>query len=126
SAGLSAAAVTVPPRAHVTARILGLAAHRTDRPARFHERLHALDERRGLRARDGEARGRRLVAFLLHDGLRHNDDALAVLVPAEAQRGHGPHRLPPLRQGEALRARPRPRPPLVRARAPGTPPRRAP
>src|SRR5207237_8347763 len=65
--------VAVAPRADVTAGVLGLAAHRADRPAGLHQRFRALDERRGLRARDREARRGRLLALFLADGLGPGD-----------------------------------------------------
>src|SRR5437867_5629273 len=105
--------VAVAPWAHVAARIFRLAAHRTDRPPRLHQRLRALHERGRLRAGDREACRRRLLALLLDDGLRDHDDALPLLVPAQAQRGHRPGRLHRLHQVEALRRRLRRRRQLV-------------
>src|SRR5262249_44791189 len=113
SAAASMDDVTVAPRTHVSGRVFGLAAHRTDRPPGLDERLGALDERRRLRAGDGEARRRRLLAFLLDDGLRHDDDALALLVPAQSERGDGPRGLHGLDEVEALRRRLRGRRQLV-------------
>src|SRR5207247_142985 len=84
-----------------------------DRPARLHERLRALDERRRLGARDREAGRRRLLAFLVDDGLGDHDDALALLVPAEAERGHRPRRVHGLDEVEALGRRLRRRRQLV-------------
>src|SRR5207237_3253931 len=105
SVATSADDVAIAPRADVPTRIFGLTAHRTDRAPRLHQRLGALDERRRLRARDREACRRRLVALLFDDGLGDHDDALALLVPAQAQRGHWPRRLHRLQQVEALRRR---------------------
>src|SRR5512146_2214901 len=75
-------------------RVLGLAAHRTDGPARLHQGLHALDEGGRLRARDVKARhGWLFLRLLLQKlaGLQHH--AVAVLIVAHAEGGDGPGRV---------------------------------
>src|SRR6266852_6809413 len=61
--------VPIASRADVAARIDGARAHRTDRTPGSHERPRALDEGRGLRARDGEAGGGGLLRGVLRTPL---------------------------------------------------------
>src|SRR5262249_11138731 len=89
--------VAVGARADVAGRILWLAAHRAGGATGLHERAGALDERGGLRLRDGEScrgglgRRWRALLFLLLDLLVGNDhDAPAALVVAHADRGDRP------------------------------------
>src|SRR5712691_5075344 len=95
--------IAVGTRADVPGGILGLAAHRADRPAGFHQGLRPLDEGRRLGARDPEARrcrlrlGRRLLlllGFLFFEQLLHlHHEAIAPFVPARADGRHDPGRL---------------------------------
>src|SRR6266545_4461990 len=97
-------------RADVASGILGLAAHRADWPAGFHQGLRPLDESRGLGARDPDPCRRRLDLelgylslgylllllgfFFLFEQLLHlHHEAVALLVPARADGRHDPRRL---------------------------------
>src|SRR5262245_27976499 len=97
--------VTVAPRAHVSARVLGLVAPRTDLPARLHEHVRLLDERRRLRAADQEARRGGVALLLLEELVGDDQDAVARLVIADGDRGDDPGRLDGLEQRWGLERR---------------------